>query len=274
MGEDFSFKTQSIGLEGVANARELGGYPMNDGRRVRRGRFFRTGALATATDNDIRKLEAFSLRHVFDFRTGYEADKAPDLPVPGADRFSLPSVDPVDDVWKETPLAKATKDIFVDELLRFSFTDEAKAIARNMYPSLILSEYTQLQYATFLNYAVNTPEGAILWHCSQGKDRTGIGAAFLLSALGASRELLIADFDLSNVFYRQQTDDLIAQLTTMGGGEEEFEVIRSFIGVNTKNFISALNLIDHEFGSMQKYLTEYLCISEEEMEKFRSHALE
>ena len=76
-------------------------------------------------------------------------------------------------------------------------------MAANMYPSLIRSEYSQLQYATFLRLIVESPEdGGILWHCFQGKDRTGWGAAYLLFALGVDREAIIADFDLSNAAYR------------------------------------------------------------------------
>ena len=90
-------------------------------------------------------------------------------------------------------------------------------MAANMYPSLIQSEYSQLQYAAFMRLIVEAPEdGGILWHCFQGKDRTGWGAAFLLSALGVSRETIIADFDLSNAAYRELVAQLNAQIEARG----------------------------------------------------------
>ncbi|MCQ2287097.1 MAG: tyrosine-protein phosphatase [Bacteroidales bacterium] len=270
-----TFETQKIDLEGVANARELGGYVMQDGRRIRHGLLLRSGTLNTATDDDIRKLhDEFDLRHVFDFRTGYEAAKAPDRVVPGSDNISLPSVDPVDDVWAETPLAKTTIYTFEQDVMTFAKSEQGKTIAKHMYPSLVMSEYTQLQYATFLNYAVNTQKGAILWHCSQGKDRTGLGAAFLLAALGASRELILQDFNISNIFYKPLVDKLIVRLAEEGCGEEEFEVIRAIVGVSNHNFINVLDLIDREFGSMHTYLVDFLCVSEEEIEILCNRYLE
>jgi len=52
--------------------------------------------------------------------------------------------------------------------------------------------------ASFLREVVNTPEGAVFFHCTQGKDRTGLAAAFLLSALGVGRDIFVADFDKTN----------------------------------------------------------------------------
>ena len=110
----------------------------------------------------------------------------------------------------------------------YSFYPEVQAMAANMYPSLIRSEYSQLQYATFLRLIVESPEdGGVLWHCFQGKDRTGWGAAFLLSALGVDREAIIADFDLSNTAYRELVAVLNAQIEARGGGDAEKEVIRT-----------------------------------------------
>ena len=91
--------------------------------------------------------------------------------------------------------------------------------ARELYPSLVLSEFSQLQYATFMNLVLETEEGAILWHCSQGKDRTGIGAALILGALGADRATILADFDRSNDAYRPLVQKLCAEVRAAGGGE-------------------------------------------------------
>ena len=52
--------------------------------------------------------------------------------------------------------------------------------------------------ASFLREVVNTPEGAVFFHCMQGKDRTGLAANFLLSALGVGRDIFVADFDKTN----------------------------------------------------------------------------
>ena len=143
-----------------------------------------------------------------------------------------------------------------------------------MYPSLIQSEFSQLQYAAFLRLIVEAPEdGGILWHCAQGKDRTGWGAAFLMFALGVSKEDIIADFEQSNIAYRP-INKLNADVLARGGGEAEMAVIQAFMGVSTPNFIRTLGLIDKEYGGMTAYLHEILCLSHDDIQVLRKRYLQ
>ena len=146
-------------------------------------------------------------------------------------------------------------------------------MAADMYPSLIRSEYSQLQYAAFLRLIIETPEGAVLWHCFQGKDRTGWGAAFILSALGVDRETIIADFDRSNDAYRELVARLNRDIIARGGGEAEMDVVQAFMGVSTKNFHRTLDLIDREFGGILSYLQNQLFLSEEDIQLLRKRYL-
>lgn len=270
-----SFDQQSIRMEGIANARELGGYVMADGRRIRHGLLLRSGNLLPGTDADIERLaNVYHVVHVCDFRSEAEVRHAPDKDVRGSDNLHLPSIDPTNDDWAGTELAEVARNFTPERMVKAALTYEAKYLTLNMYPSLVTNEYTQLQYATFLNYVANTTDGAVLWHCSQGKDRTGWGAAFVLAALGASRELIVEDFDMSNIFYQELLDDLIGRLVAAGGQEEDIDVLRAFIGCSRKNFIATLDIIDRVYGSMHKYLNNQLCLTDEEMAKMQAHYLE
>ena len=151
---------------------------------------------------------------------------------------------------------------------------EVQQMAVNMYPSLIRSEYSQLQYATFLRLIIETPDGGILWHCYQGKDRTGWGAAFLLSALGVERETIIEDFDLSNSAYKDLVEQLNNKAIAQGGGEEEKDVIEAFMGVSTKNFKRTLDIIDNEYGGITEYLHNQLFVSKDDMHLLRQRYLQ
>ena len=146
-------------------------------------------------------------------------------------------------------------------------------MARMMYPSLIRSEFSQLQYAAFLRLIVETPEGAVLWHCFQGKDRTGWGAAYILFALGVDRDAVIEDFDRSNLAYQPLVTRLNDQIIAHGGGEAEMDVIQAFMGVSTKNFRSTLDLIDREYGGMTNYLHDILLLSHDDITLLRRRYL-
>ena len=116
-------------------------------------------------------------------------------------------------------------------------------------------------------------DGGILWHCFQGKDRTGWGAAYLLFALGVDREAIIEDFDLSNTAYRELVTRLNSEIESRGGGEAEKEVVQAFMGVSTVNFVRTLDLIDREFGGMRNYLQEQLFLASDDIQLLRKRFL-
>lgn len=257
----------------IVNARDLGGLPAG-GRKVRPGCLLRTAFLAEASDSDVRKLQDMNLRAVFDFRSMQESKAAPDREVPGAEIILLPTIDQEAERRSgEAVPAKTWLDL-PNRIVDLSFTQLFQKKARELYPSLILSEFSQLQYAAFLNMILlKGADGAVLWHCSQGKDRTGIGAALILGILGASRETIVKDFDLSNREYKPLVDALCAEVEAKGGGEEEKDVIRAFMGVSTKNFCATLDLIDAQWGSLQNYITEQLDITGDDIELLRKRYL-
>lgn len=257
----------------IVNARDLGGIRIGDSV-VREGRLLRTAHLHDASEEDVRKLsEHYHLRRIFDFRTYPEASMQPDKPIPGAEYLLLPTLD----VSAEKETGEAIPDeMWLDlskHIVRLSFTKFFQERARDLYPSLILSEFSQLQYATFLNLILETEEGAVLWHCSQGKDRTGIGAALILGALGADRETIVRDFDRSNDSYRPLVEKLCVDVEAAGGGEEEKEVVRAFMGVSVRNFCHGLDVLEANWDSIPGYLEEQMDIDFEDLQKLRSRYL-
>ena len=264
-----------IVFDNIVNARDLGGMIGHEGRQVRSGMLLRTAHLHDATDEDIRRLQnEYHLRRIFDFRSLGEAEFLPDHEVPGATHHLLPTIDLSAERVTEQPIPQ---EAFLDlerHIVNYSFYPEVQAMAADMYPSLIRSEYSQLQYATFLRLIVETPEGGVLWHCFQGKDRTGWGAAFILSALGVDKETIITDFDRSNDAYRELVARLNNDILARGGGEAEMDVVQAFMGVSTKNFRCTLDLIDREFGGMMAYLQKQLLLSKEDIHLLRKRYLE
>ncbi len=264
-----------IEFDNIVNARDLGEMTGAGGRKIKRHLLIRSAHLHDATDNDLNRLQnEYCLRRVFDFRSVQEATFLKDREIPNATNHLLPTIDT--DMEKLTGQA-IPQEAFLDlerHIVNYSFYPEVQQMARDMYPSLIRSEFSQLQYATFLRLIIETPEGGVLWHCFQGKDRTGWGAAFLLSILGVEREEIVADFDLSNRAYKEIVERLNGEITCMGGGENEMAVIQAFMGVSTQNFVSTLNMIDSEYGGMISYLHEKLFITKADVDLLRERYLE
>lgn len=264
-----------IVFDNILNARDLGGIAGEGGRHVRPHRLLRTAHLHDASDNDIRRLQdEYNIARIFDFRSLGEAQALPDRDVPPATHHLLPTIDLRAERLTEQPIPQEAFLNLEKHIVNYAFLPQVKRMAADMYPSLIRSEYSQLQYAAFLRLIVETPDdGGILWHCFQGKDRTGWGAAWLLFALGAGREDVIEDFDLSNGAYREWVDLLCRDVIAKGGGEEEMEVIRAFMGVSTRNFIRTLDIIDSEFGGIQAYLANQLMLAPSDIRTLRNRFL-
>ena len=266
----------NIVFENIANARDLGGIIGAGGRAIRSHRLLRTAHLHDATDADVERLQKeYNLCRIFDFRSMGEFEAIPDREIEGVQHHLLPTIDMRAEQQTGKPIPDEAFLELDRHIVNYSFYPEVQMMAANMYPSLIQSEFSQLQYAAFLRLIIEAPEdGGILWHCAQGKDRTGWGAAFLMFALGVEREVIIEDFEQSNVAYRPIVNKLNADVEARGGGDAEKAVIQAFMGVSTPNFISTLNLIDREFGGMTDYLHEILCLSHDDIQILRKRYLQ
>jgi len=263
-------------FDNIVNARDLGGMTGAGGKTVVPRRLLRTAHLHDASPADLQRLhDEYNLVKIFDFRSFGEAEALPDQAVNGAEHHLLPTIDLSAEKVTEQPIPQ---EAFLDlekHIVNYSFYPEVQTMAARMYPSLIRSEFSQLQYATFLRLIVEAPEdGGILWHCFQGKDRTGWGAAYILFALGVEREAIIEDFDLSNAAYRSLVARLYADIEARGGGEAEKEVVLAFMGASTPNFIRTLDLIDREFGGMMNYLHEQLFLTHDDIMLLRRRFLQ
>jgi protein-tyrosine phosphatase len=245
--------------KGIVNVRDLGGYTVRDGLRVKEKAFIRAAHLAEATDDDLRFLSEIPVSKVIDFRKTEEKRGKEDRMVPGAEYILLP-VDATGNAGavateKEKKKINGGKKFDVKKIIVFAaFNEKAQKIAREMYPTLLFDPECQNQFACFFRQVLATEHGAVLYHCTQGKDRTGVASALLLAALGADRETIVADFDATNKVYEKDVKKYSRRVRFWGGKEEEIGVVRAFLGCNTDNFVKALDRIDEEYGSIEAYL--------------------
>lgn len=173
-----------IAFDGIINARSLGGIALPGGRRIRENRLIRSAGLHYASDEDIRRLrEEFDLAFVVDFRDPFETGREPDRAVEGAENLSLPALPPF-------PKGGHRKN---DPPV-----PDFDARFREIYADLALSDCAAEAYRGFFRALLEAKGRGVLWHCTQGKDRTGIAALLLLTALGADMEEIKKDYFLSN----------------------------------------------------------------------------
>ncbi len=272
-------KQQFIPVNGIVNARDLGGYIMQDGRKLRDGAFIRAAHLADATDDDLQYLSSIPTAKVIDFRKDIEMNGKTDRMVPGAEYIRL-EIDASGKIVSqatedEKRLFTGNKQFDVKKfMVMAAFNPMAQRIAQLMYPNLTNDPECREQFRQFFRLILETTHGAILYHCTQGKDRTGFASALILAALGADRDTIVADFDATNRVYEADVRQCCQNVRLMGGKEIEIATVKSFLGANTDNFIKALESIDREFGTMEAYLKGPIGLTDQDILTLRERYLE
>ncbi|WP_405165526.1 tyrosine-protein phosphatase [Nocardia sp. NBC_01499] len=175
---------RSLNLQGVQNARDIGGYQTATGKTVRAGLVYRTGQLNNATPADLAELTGRQVRVVDDLRTVYERAIGPDkVPAGAAANW--------DDVIGQAPPAVMASTLTGGD---------------SLYRAFITAPGANQAFASVLRDIITT-DGAVLFHCTAGKDRTGWTAAVLLTVLGVDRDTVNQDYLLSNQYRNANPND-------------------------------------------------------------------
>lgn len=272
------FAKQFLPVEGIVNARDLGGYYVPGGFQVKSGQLMRSAHLANATQRDLAYLERMAVGTVVDFRKLDEKPGLYDKAVPGATYVALP-IDAsgqigasATDEEKKKYLGK--KKLNIKRLIVLAaFNEKAKVVARELYPNILFDPKCQKEMADFLRLVVDRGDKPILFHCTQGKDRTGVASALILAALGADRKTIVEDFDVTNKVFAKDVSRYTRLVGFLGGKEEEKAVVKAFMGCNTENFVKALDTIDKKYGSLESYLKGPMQLTDEDMAVLRARYL-
>ena len=269
---------QSINLKSVGNARELGGYPAAEGKRVRSGVLLRTAALVKLSPEDAQRLEReYHLAAVVDLRTEAEQRLQPDPHISGAQNYTL-SIMEMRDIPGVTDEALQ---LYLDTrnqgdgMALLNMTLEMDLIDEFFYVTLLTSERGKAGYRRFFRLLLELEaEKAVLWHCTDGKDRTGIAAMLLLAALGVDRETILADYLLTNEYNARQ----LAMVQTAFAQRELNEHQRrmlSFVtgGVEAVFLDNAIAALEKRWGSVDGYLAAELGVGAAERRALREKCL-
>lgn len=271
--------TQSICLESVGNARELGGYACEDGRVVKSGVFLRTAALAGATEEDIRRLkDDYHLSVVIDLRMTSEAQEAPDPEIDGVRSLHLGIID-------EEAMEKKRQSLTAEDmegidpnnsLDRLKLAVKMGIIGDQMYINFLSGDEGKASYAQMFKELLDLPEGeALLFHCTQGKDRTGCAAMLILSTLGVDVETILYDYTLTNTYNAALIERERQMLEGMGVEEGEFDLYMTAMDqVDPQYMVNALEWMNDNYGSVLGYITGELGVTEAQIEQLRDKYLE
>ena len=277
---EVSESSQSLSLTGVGNARELGGYKTEDGKTVKRGVLLRTAKLVNATEEDMERLRSvYHLAVDVDFRGDNEVERAPDPEIPGVEYLNIHILDesmgPSEELEAEIATLEA-QGIEIDKITEMRLFMKYGGFTDQMYVDFLSSDVGKAGYSQFFQTLLALPESrALLFHCSQGKDRTGCGAMLILFALGVDEETVMADFMLTNDYNAALIAEEREYLIENGVGEDELETfMKSMDQVFPEFMENAIQWMTETYGSPLGYITQALGVTEAEIQALRDKILE
>lgn len=265
---------RKITLTGVKNARDLGGIPVRGGRVIKRGLLIRCGRLSDMTEADARLLdEEYRVTEIIDLRNPQETVEHPDRPIGQATWEGIPLLpDLMEGISREeTDKVVRSKPDVVDQCIWLVRSWDRKPVEKMKTLYLIMADnaYTNARMKDFLQAWIHHETGAFLWHCTAGKDRTGITAALILWILGADREDIETEYNDTTSLVADHLKEFGQEVYRRTGDAELAEACTMIEMVHPSYIRAYLDALAAKYGSVDAYLENQMGITAADREAMR-----
>ena len=255
-----------LGMNDLPNLRDIGGYVTSDGKVVVRGKTYRSNAFYPMNAIELKTLGQLVLKNDYDLRTTIEIRDQPDN-IPATVQYAQLNV-MADNSGVILPPAQITE-LFQDPKLaseKLGGVDGVEAQFVGLYRELVtLSSANESYRELFLSISEqdNSPN---VFHCTNGKDRTGWAAAALLTLIGVPEEVVYEDYLRSNEYLLPMHQKEIDDFSSKGGDKE---IPKAIFGVKRRYLAAAFKEMQDRYGTVERYFAEGLGINEKEQQKIK-----
>jgi protein-tyrosine phosphatase len=250
VGESIVLTVRDLGLASDPNLRDIGGYRTTDGQWVRMGVVYRSQALSLSPA-DLAVVNTLGLTADYDLRTAAEIAESPDVVPIGATYTNL---NVMADISLEPTLTSAAA---------------AESYMEEIEQQFVTNPTAEAAFGTLLTDIANS-NGAVLYHCTAGKDRTGWATAVLLTLLGVPQATVTQDYLLSNTYYFD-SPAVQAELKEMPAAEAA--VYAPLLEVQASYLQAGFAQVTARYGSMYGYAVHGLGLSPQTIAKLRHKLL-
>lgn len=221
-------------IKGSFNLRDLGGLVTKDGKQISKNLLIRSDELNNLVPSDLDLLAQINVKTIVDFRTDQERAQSIDkVPTTCQNEFHL-------------NILSANMDALI-EAFKNGQTDY-KQMMLDIYKDLVLNEQSHIEYTKFFEILQDPDNSAVIYHCTAGKDRTGIATMLILESLNVDWTIIERDYLLSNQFLKKKYKAYIQQNPALS----------ALFLVNSEYINFAKNTIDENYQSVRNYLTSVL----------------
>ncbi len=218
-----------ISLEKMVNTRDLGGYETQTGTYSKSHKYIRASSPTNATKSDIQKLKDYGVKVVIDLRSDFEKENQPN-----------PFKDEEDIDYYEVNVFDSSLAVVVPE--------EVKQYKDLGGVYIYMIEAVKHKVKEVFDIFVKYPYDGIMFHCSAGKDRTGIISALLLDLIGCHEYDIVKDYSESY----ENNIEINEGLAQMLDNEEAKQYLKS----SPRYMMEFLDYLREHYGSSKEYLLE------------------
>lgn len=252
---------RTIPLEGCFNFRDLGGYVNTAGKTVRWGKLYRSSLLTNITEKDKDTLEKLGVSWICDLRSTSEIAAKP-----------TPALANIKN--RHIPIGTAKNES--TESQKIDIPDDHRVYEPLMGESYRVFVQSKDGFREIFNDIIEKEEVPFLFHCTAGKDRTGVLGALLLKLLDVPENIILADYELTN----QYADDILGEMQGLVNAfstsekKIDLENFRPMAEARPAYLEIAFDEMQKEYGSVDAYLEKGIGITPTEKAKFQTMMLE
>lgn len=255
---------QDIKLDKTNNVRDLGGTKANN-KTIKMNKLIRSKSLDKLTKKDIEKLvKECKLKTIIDLRTEREVIERPDVVIPNVNNINI-------SIFTEK-VPGITHD---NESEKEGIRDAKKIDMASMYREVLMGEYLE-RVRKIIKTIINLQdeEYSVIYHCTAGKDRTGIITAILLLILGVDKETIIKDYMYTNIFKQKKDKFYLWLLKNIKRDKEKFENLNNLFYARQEYLEAVFNVIYEEYNGLDDFIINGLELTNEEIKSFKEKVLE
>jgi len=249
----------------VSNFRDMGGLETANGSTIKFGKLYRTSPLIPKNNFDKRFIEDLNLDYIVDFRMPNEIADKKDYVPQGVQYLNLNVLDDPKFQWLALTKEDTKRNLKLDEKGRDKFIQDAV----ETYSYMPYSKKAWDEFFTLLDSGKT-----IAYHCTAGKDRTGIAALFIEHSLGRKLEDSIYEYMLSNKYRETFNKKMYFLAKLLGITKPGMEVLVYGLTNHIENINYMLDMLNKEYGSLENFLKEFYDVTEERKELWKSFYLD
>lgn len=262
-GRHFVTAPRDLGLQSVQNFRELGGYPTADGRSVKWGQFYRSARLVALSKEERARFEQLGIRVVLDLRSDIEIQQHPDPVFQGVEQKEISAI-----------IELEAKEINFDPAALYHLTPQEMQKDDEAFTGRYRNMPFDNKAYRYLFEKLASQQVPVLFHCTAGKDRTGVAAMLILLALGVPWQVIQQDYLLTNRYFERQVQKTLANYYQPHHPEHVRRFLMSIEGVQPHNLQASYDEILRRYGDTNQYFASEYGLTQTDLAWLRAQYLE